>query len=303
MDQELRDKITTLKAEAVALRAAGDKHGALAKVREMRALQQPKEEKPRPAEAAAATEDAPPETVPAPEAPPEMPPPPPPPPPPAGPSAAPESGTDGNDSARAPSPPSDSAASSPSEPPPPPQSELPPPPPPPPCEAKSLPPPSGGRCAPLIQWVDGEWRIHPAGAALLNSVTSPLCVVACAGLYRTGKSFLLNAIAGQLGARAATGFRVGSTSESCTRGIDVCVPAAAADDGDGNSDSASMSTQTTPCGGTLVLLDSEGIASMDQDETYDAQIFSLALLVRRAPRGSKATRQPPAAAAAARCGP
>ena len=32
-------------------------------------------------------------------------------------------------------------------------------------------------------------------------------------------------------------------------------------------------------GGTLILLDSEGIASMEQDETYDAQIFSLALLL------------------------
>ena len=36
---ELAAKLSALKAEAIELRAAGDKHGALAKVREMRAMQ------------------------------------------------------------------------------------------------------------------------------------------------------------------------------------------------------------------------------------------------------------------------
>ena len=57
-----------------------------------------------------------------------------------------------------------------------------------------------------------------------------MCVVACAGLYRTGKSFFLNALAGHLGEKATHGFRVGSTSQSCTRGIDICVPQMADDD-------------------------------------------------------------------------
>ena len=130
----------------------------------------------------------------------------------------------------------------------------------------------GSRCAPLIQWIDGAWRVHEDGAALLASVRGPLCVVACAGLYRTGKSFFLNALAGQLGERAAAGFRVGATSQSCTRGIDVCIPQMS----DGDTDSGGV---VPACGGTLVLLDSEGIASLDQDETYDAQIFSLGLLL------------------------
>jgi hypothetical protein len=129
-----------------------------------------------------------------------------------------------------------------------------------------------------VQWVDGQWRVHEAGAALLAQARGPLCVVACAGLYRTGKSFFLNALAGHLGAKAESGFRVGTTSEACTRGIDVCVPeptdasspSLSADDGGSDGGAARP---------TLVLLDSEGIASMAQDETYDAQIFSLALLL------------------------
>eukprot|EP00966_Prymnesium_polylepis_P205111 4752427-Prymnesium_polylepis.1 len=70
-------------------------------------------------------------------------------------------------------------------------------------------------------------------------------------MYRTGKSFFLNSLSGLTGERAAVGFRVGSTSESCTRGIDVCVP--------------EPGKVVPACGGTLVLLDTEGIASMDQE--------------------------------------
>jgi len=108
----------------------------------------------------------------------------------------------------------------------------------------------------------GKWELQPEGVALLQQVKSPMVVVAVAGLYRTGKSFFLNTLAGHTGDRASAGFRVGSTSESCTRGIDVCVPAGV----------------QAPAG-QLVLLDTEGLASMEQDEAYDAQIFALSLLL------------------------
>ncbi|KAL1511914.1 hypothetical protein AB1Y20_005195 [Prymnesium parvum] len=122
------------------------------------------------------------------------------------------------------------------------------------------------RSAPLVRLVDGKWTLMAEGEALLASLPPPLCIVACAGMYRTGKSFFLNSLAGATGPRASRGFRVGSTSESCTRGIDVCLPEAAA-------------SRTPKCGGTLVLLDTEGIASMDQDESYDAQVFAIGLLL------------------------
>ena len=118
---------------------------------------------------------------------------------------------------------------------------------------------------PLLRHTDGKWTIHPDGAALLGSITSPVCVICVAGRYRTGKSFFLNSLANTTGERASSGFKVGSTSESCTRGIDLCLP--------------EPSAVAPACGGTLVLLDTEGLASMDQDETYDAQVFALGLLL------------------------
>ena len=145
--------------------------------------------------------------------------------------------------------------------------------------AATVPPPASScrQSAPLVQMVDGQWQLCPEGTSLLSSVRTPLVVVACAGLYRTGKSFFLNALAGHLGDKASRGFRVGSTSESCTRGIDVCIvhePPAPA-----SAEAAGGAAATGGFRRTLVLLDSEGIASMDQDETYDSQIFSLALLL------------------------
>ena len=250
----VQEQIKALKDEAVALRAAGDKHGALAKVREMRALQASIGE-------AGSTPATP--SAPTPSAPPP-------------PSTEPLSSTESS-----PEPAKPAVVAKPPPGPPPPQAKpVGPPPGPPPPQAKPVrpPPPTpttgahGGRCAPLVQMIDGKWAVHPAGAALLSEVRQPLCVVACAGLYRTGKSFFLNALAGHLGSKASSGFRVGSTSESCTRGIDVCVP----ESSNGNGKNTNISPQS---GGALILLDSEGIASMDQDETYDAQIFSLALLL------------------------
>lgn len=119
--------------------------------------------------------------------------------------------------------------------------------------------------APLVRLRDGTWCLEDEGAALLKSLADrPVVVVAVAGMYRTGKSFFLNALAGHTAERSGLGFRVGSTSESCTRGIDICVPAQPAE---------------LAGAGQLVLLDTEGISSMDQDETYDAQVFALGLLL------------------------
>eukprot|EP00928_Gymnodinium_smaydae_P065533 TRINITY_DN48654_c0_g1_i1.p1 TRINITY_DN48654_c0_g1~~TRINITY_DN48654_c0_g1_i1.p1 ORF type:complete len:1266 (+),score=210.54 TRINITY_DN48654_c0_g1_i1:94-3798(+) len=113
---------------------------------------------------------------------------------------------------------------------------------------------------PFIRMVDGKWELQQDGVDLIQTVKAPMQVIAAAGMYRTGKSYFLNVLAGNVGERAIKGFGVGSTSESCTRGIDVLVT-------------------TNEAGGSLVLLDTEGLASMEQDESYDAQIFGLGLLL------------------------
>ncbi|GMF19492.1 unnamed protein product [Phytophthora lilii] len=104
-------------------------------------------------------------------------------------------------------------------------------------------------------------------------------------LLRTGKSFFLNQLAsrrddlpwiaegdkdaianGSLsnGTTSKIGFRVGPTTESCTRGIWLWSP---------------QPPVRNPAGQLVLFLDTEGMASTDNDESYDAKIFSLGLLL------------------------
>ena len=110
---------------------------------------------------------------------------------------------------------------------------------------------------PFIQHDGEDFVICEEGVELLSALDGPIVVIAVAGIYRTGKSFLLNQLVGH------AGFKVGDTITSCTRGINVWVP----------------DTLQPARAGTLVLLDTEGMASMDQDETYDALVFSLGVVL------------------------
>lgn len=113
---------------------------------------------------------------------------------------------------------------------------------------------------PLVRQKDDKWVLQEEGVELMSKVAAPMKVVAVAGKFRTGKSYFLNILAGTTGKDRVQGFGVASTSRACTRGIDVFV--------------VPLSE-----GGTLVLLDTEGLASMEQDESYDAQIFAISLLL------------------------
>ncbi|XP_066500188.1 guanylate-binding protein 1-like isoform X2 [Hoplias malabaricus] len=105
---------------------------------------------------------------------------------------------------------------------------------------------------------DGGLVVCEEAMKILDQITQPVVVVAVVGLYRTGKSYLMNRLA-----QAQTGFPLGNTIESKTKGIWMwCVPHPQKKDH------------------TLVLLDTEGLGDVDKgDEKHDVWIFCMAVLL------------------------
>ncbi|XP_058604769.1 guanylate-binding protein 1-like [Onychostoma macrolepis] len=105
---------------------------------------------------------------------------------------------------------------------------------------------------------NGQLRVRKEAKDILDGISEPVVVVSVVGLYRTGKSYLMNRLAGQ-----QSGFALGSTIESKTKGIWMwCVP------------------HPNKKGHTLVLLDTEGLGDVKKgDEKHDTWIFCLAVLL------------------------
>ncbi|KAB5535676.1 hypothetical protein PHYPO_G00120680 [Pangasianodon hypophthalmus] len=110
----------------------------------------------------------------------------------------------------------------------------------------------------LVENVNGSLSVSDGAIEFLSRNNQPVVVVSVVGLYRTGKSYLMNRLAGK-----QTGFALGSTIESKTKGIWMwCVP------------------HPHKTGHTLVLLDTEGLGDVDKgDSKNDAWIFCLAVLL------------------------
>ena len=108
---------------------------------------------------------------------------------------------------------------------------------------------------PLVQCRDGAYSVSPEAIALLETLgDEPVASVAVAGLYRTGKSFLLNRL---LRTRA---FETSSAVSSCTKGIILAID------------------RTGPH--PILVLDTEGLGATDtSSDNHDARIFALALLL------------------------
>ncbi|CAH2318801.1 guanylate binding 5 isoform X1 [Pelobates cultripes] len=100
--------------------------------------------------------------------------------------------------------------------------------------------------------------INDGAVQILMNITQPVVVVAIVGQYRTGKSYLMNNLAGR-----KKGFQLGASIQSKTKGIWMwCIP------------------HPTKHGHTLVLLDTEGLGDVEKgDSENDAWIFCLAVLL------------------------
>ena len=47
----------------------------------------------------------------------------------------------------------------------------------------------------LIENINGQLRVNPEALKILSAIRQPIVVVAIVGLYRTGKSYLMNKLA------------------------------------------------------------------------------------------------------------
>ena len=102
----------------------------------------------------------------------------------------------------------------------------------------------------------GKCTLNPDALALLREINEDLCIASVAGMYRTGKSYLLNRLMGK-----QSGFEIGPSVNPCTKGIWIW--------------GRPISLQKK----TLILIDTEGLGSFDRDQTIDMIIFSLSVLI------------------------
>lgn len=121
---------------------------------------------------------------------------------------------------------------------------------------------SRGKSVPLITFENNRFDVNAEAVELLHTLHSPLAVVAVAGMYRTGKSFLLNRVI--LGKQNA--FTVGPTTRACTKGIWLWSEPLTVQGEDGREVK-------------VIVLDTEGIGAPTADATHDTRIFALGLLL------------------------
>lgn len=119
-----------------------------------------------------------------------------------------------------------------------------------------------GTALPLVTISDdGQFTSHSDTIKFLRSQKHNIGVVAVAGLYRTGKSYLLNLLTkNSVGEK---GFAVGSSVNACTKGIWIWSEPIF----DENKDIY------------VYYMDTEGLGSTSRSETHDSRIFALSILL------------------------
>lgn len=119
-----------------------------------------------------------------------------------------------------------------------------------------------GKALPFIvlDETTGRYTIGEEAKEFLSLLPHGFGAVAIVGKYRTGKSFFLNRCL--LDAHKGSGFGVGPTVQACTKGLWL-----------------HTKLLMSPQGYPLLVVDTEGIGSLDADNTHDTRIFALALLL------------------------
>ena len=115
---------------------------------------------------------------------------------------------------------------------------------------------------------EGKFVVNEDAASVLSGIEEKVAVIVVSGVYRSGKSFLLNKLAATGGAKIDQNkvFRVGHSVAACTMGIwffDRPIPCTF---NDGSK-------------GVAILLDSEGLGSTTKSTHYDNQLFMLSTLL------------------------
>jgi len=97
---------------------------------------------------------------------------------------------------------------------------------------------------------------------VIRNINGNFGVIAVAGMYRTGKSYLLN----RMLLNRQKGFSVGPTVNPCTKGLWIWSKPIYGTGEDG---------KRLP----LLLIDTEGFGAFDEDQNHDIRIFTLSILL------------------------
>eukprot|EP00635_Sarcinochrysidales_sp_CCMP3193_P013605 CAMPEP_0118914912 /NCGR_PEP_ID=MMETSP1166-20130328/15197_1 /TAXON_ID=1104430 /ORGANISM="Chrysoreinhardia sp, Strain CCMP3193" /LENGTH=1170 /DNA_ID=CAMNT_0006854545 /DNA_START=197 /DNA_END=3709 /DNA_ORIENTATION=- len=112
---------------------------------------------------------------------------------------------------------------------------------------------------------DSKFHVNPEAWSIIGNLRGKICVITVAGLYRSGKSSLVNFLLSEV-SEHRKGFTVGPSVRRCTRGIWFW----------GEPRRCTLPSGE-PC--WVITLDTEGLGGLEADKHYDTRIFSLATLL------------------------